>query len=321
MEVKKLKEIFEDKSEEELMAILWRHNHNVEATVGAICNGEDISFDNHKSAPLHVLPATQHQPLSRFTLRNKSCAHPVSSPSQPSLFSVFTRKMQSISYRIRPPQRIKRKCSADQRRRILLDLQREAWEHEKVEFQHVLRTSFSSQEFGSDYVTEGYLSELLRVPTFLTGLENNIYPAEEGNTKMYKHNNVTQTCTRKSKGAPKAKKIPPILREKFKVISDSIEQARMSQVRVPKTNNREDLVEQLEAMERETKEACKRIIEDHLKSYLKEYPDSSYENWIQELHPENFGEKYAVEDNDNKVDQRFYFERSDHRIIWKTIVL
>ena len=61
---------------------------------------------------------------------------------------------------------------------------------------------------------------------------------------------------------------------------------------------------------REAQDACRQAIQEHLKSFLKEYPQGSYEDWIRDLHPDNVNEK------DNSIDPRFYVPDDHHRLIW-----
>ena len=48
----------------------------------------------------------------------------------------------------------------------------------------------------------------------------------------------------------------------------------------------------------------------HLEEFLITHPESTYEQWIAALHPEN------VEEGSAMIDHRFYVEDSDHRILW-----
>ena len=50
----------------------------------------------------------------------------------------------------------------------------------------------------------------------------------------------------------------------------------------------------------EVREACMDAVRAHLESFLEEYPDSTYEDWVAELHPDNISE------HDGSVDNRFY---------------
>jgi len=59
---------------------------------------------------------------------------------------------------------------------------------------------------------------------------------------------------------------------------------------------------------REAEQACLEAVRQHLMSFLQEYPKGTYEEWIQELHPENV--------TDGTLDHRFYVKESDHLILW-----
>lgn len=58
------------------------------------------------------------------------------------------------------------------------------------------------------------------------------------------------------------------------------------------------------------REACMDAIREHLRSFLDERSDGTYEEWIAELHPDNYDEIKQ------KVDARFYIQDSDHRLLW-----
>jgi len=73
-------------------------------------------------------------------------------------------------------------------------------------------------------------------------------------------------------------------------------------------------MEEEEAMCREAIAACMRCILEHLSGFLKELPNSTYEQWILKLHPDNANDKHHS--NIAKIDHRFYVEESDHRLIW-----
>jgi len=62
-------------------------------------------------------------------------------------------------------------------------------------------------------------------------------------------------------------------------------------------------------MVRDSIEACRRAITDHLDMFLKENPSAVYEDWIRDLHPDNA--LFAI-----GIDHRFYVEDSDHRHMW-----
>mmetsp|Transcript_40519 Transcript_40519/g.49330 ORF Transcript_40519/g.49330 Transcript_40519/m.49330 type:complete len:185 (+) Transcript_40519:2-556(+) len=94
----------------------------------------------------------------------------------------------------------------------------------------------------------------------------------------------------------------------------------------------QELADKLEEMNREMEEeqrrkqicnearrACYDAVRDHLRSYLDENPNGSYEGWIRELHPENSRQENKEEED--VIDHRFYAEGSDHRILWNEHLL
>ena len=64
---------------------------------------------------------------------------------------------------------------------------------------------------------------------------------------------------------------------------------------------------------------CKAEIDEHLTSFLFLNPEASYEEWIQDLHPENVAEGKLLQDFKD-VDLRFYVADSDHRLLWNARV-
>lgn len=63
---------------------------------------------------------------------------------------------------------------------------------------------------------------------------------------------------------------------------------------------------------RQAEEACRKAMEEHLASFLREHPDDgSYEDWIRELHPDN-----VAEDDDDVIDARLLAPDCDHRLMW-----
>ena len=67
---------------------------------------------------------------------------------------------------------------------------------------------------------------------------------------------------------------------------------------------------------REAEEACLNTMKQHLDEFLNKKPDATYEEWIEDLHPENAHDGKLLEDLDKEIDLRFYVEESDHRILW-----
>jgi hypothetical protein len=67
---------------------------------------------------------------------------------------------------------------------------------------------------------------------------------------------------------------------------------------------------------REAEAACMATIQEHLTEFLAEHPTGTYEQWIEDLHPENTQDPSLLLDMDKEVDLRFYVEESDHRKLW-----
>jgi hypothetical protein len=61
--------------------------------------------------------------------------------------------------------------------------------------------------------------------------------------------------------------------------------------------------------------ACKKNIKEHLENLIMQHPDSNYEQWIRELHPDN-----AEYVDSQVIDHRFYATESDHRQMWNECV-
>jgi len=73
------------------------------------------------------------------------------------------------------------------------------------------------------------------------------------------------------------------------------------------------------ALVREATELCHAEIRNHLDEFLQEHPDARYEDWIEDVHPDNVTEGKLFTDM-KQVDLRFYVESSDHRILWNSVV-
>ena len=70
------------------------------------------------------------------------------------------------------------------------------------------------------------------------------------------------------------------------------------------------------AMIREAEEACLKAITDHFIEFVATSPNTTYEEWIAELHPENTHEGLLLDGMGKELDHRFYVEDSDHRLLW-----
>jgi len=94
------------------------------------------------------------------------------------------------------------------------------------------------------------------------------------------------------------------------IISDEREQIRAEVDLI-------DDEEEANAMHQESVASCMQIIIEHLREFLEEQPDSTYEEWIRDIHPDNVDDqRYNSYDDGLIIDHRFYVETSDHRIIW-----
>lgn len=72
--------------------------------------------------------------------------------------------------------------------------------------------------------------------------------------------------------------------------------------------------EERRALCREAVAACMQTMLEHISDFLEERPDATYEEWIIKLHPDNADDHRCS--SVGLIDQRFYVEESDHRIIW-----
>jgi hypothetical protein len=71
-------------------------------------------------------------------------------------------------------------------------------------------------------------------------------------------------------------------------------------------------------IKREAEAACMQSIQEHLDEFLEaQQPDGgTYEQWIEDLHPENAHDGQLLMDMDKEIDLRFYVLESDHRQLW-----
>jgi len=72
--------------------------------------------------------------------------------------------------------------------------------------------------------------------------------------------------------------------------------------------------EERKALCREAVASCMQTILEHLSEFLGERPDATYEEWIEELHPDNTDDQ--AHSNVGFIDHRFYVDESHHRIVW-----
>eukprot|EP00542_Grammatophora_oceanica_P014002 CAMPEP_0194033192 /NCGR_PEP_ID=MMETSP0009_2-20130614/5968_1 /TAXON_ID=210454 /ORGANISM="Grammatophora oceanica, Strain CCMP 410" /LENGTH=398 /DNA_ID=CAMNT_0038673835 /DNA_START=272 /DNA_END=1468 /DNA_ORIENTATION=- len=74
---------------------------------------------------------------------------------------------------------------------------------------------------------------------------------------------------------------------------------------------------QRDILKKEARDACLAAIRDHFEAFIEENPNVSYEEWIEELHPENAKSKRNLV-HGHSIDHRLYTEHSDHRRIWNS---
>lgn len=120
------------------------------------------------------------------------------------------------------------------------------------------------------------------------------------------------------------------LKERFKKVGATLQKINLAKL-IDDMEKDQQLADQLEGVNkgiseetarkdlvREATERCKAEIENHLREFLQSYPEGTYEEWIQELHPENVHEGSLFQDI-TEVDLRFYVEDSDHRLLWNKL--
>mmetsp|Transcript_47187 Transcript_47187/g.115283 ORF Transcript_47187/g.115283 Transcript_47187/m.115283 type:complete len:417 (-) Transcript_47187:215-1465(-) len=88
-------------------------------------------------------------------------------------------------------------------------------------------------------------------------------------------------------------------------LADSLEQLN---------DRMKDEVERQE-VRREAEQLGLKVIQDHLDETLTKNPECTYEEWIQDLHPENANMGRLLDDI-QEIDARFYVFQSDHRRLW-----
>mmetsp|Transcript_30234 Transcript_30234/g.46130 ORF Transcript_30234/g.46130 Transcript_30234/m.46130 type:complete len:345 (+) Transcript_30234:146-1180(+) len=71
----------------------------------------------------------------------------------------------------------------------------------------------------------------------------------------------------------------------------------------------------LEMLKKQAYESCLEAIRQHLFAFIAETPNVTYEEWIEELHPENAKSMRNMV-RGKRIDHRFYMDDSDHRKLW-----
>lgn len=70
-----------------------------------------------------------------------------------------------------------------------------------------------------------------------------------------------------------------------------------------------------QGVRREAEARTLEVIQDHLEVFIQEKPEATYEEWIEDLHPENANQGKLFNDI-QEIDSRFYVLESDHRRLW-----
>jgi len=304
-ELEHLRLIFPDRTLPELQRVLLRHNNSVEEAVEAILNGETNDAEQNDT--------------------NEATAIESAIPAVGPTMAVL------------PPL----ENTAEERRRTLLNAQKAALENEERELQDALRNSLAPSNRGLDYISDEQLAELMNDPVFLASLDNDLREAVVMQSKLEAAEEEWKAVENEKAEASASK---PALqtalsglsasalshlkqRKRLKKLGASFMRARSSLGIA--TSEEEQLVEQLEAINRENEEeqlrrrirleakhAMLAAVRNHLQSFLAQNPNASYEHWIEELHPENAQEGQLLEGLDKTIDHRFYVEESEHRQLW-----
>ena len=126
----------------------------------------------------------------------------------------------------------------------------------------------------------------------------------------------SQASSRRQRFAKKLQKVGQTV-QKFNVISLIGEMEKDQELADQLEDVNLDAAEEImrKDMVRDAVARCQHEIETHLKSFLVSHPHAAYEDWIQDLHPENVQRGRILEDL-WIVDARFYVESSDHRKLW-----
>lgn len=100
---------------------------------------------------------------------------------------------------------------------------------------------------------------------------------------------------------------------------DSMEQDQGLADSLEKLNGR--MKEEVERQEirREAEARSVDVIQSHMDEFLEMYPRATYEEWIQDLHPENAYQGKLLSDI-QEIDARFYVFESDHRRLWNNAI-
>ena len=108
------------------------------------------------------------------------------------------------------------------------------------------------------------------------------------------------------------------LAEKLNAINIDMEEEE-ARKEIEQYNRKQEEMRDLEEMmsfKREAEERCLNTTTEHLLGFVKAHPTATYQQWIEDLHPENAHDGALLEGLGKTIDHRFFVEDSDHRRIW-----
>jgi hypothetical protein len=108
------------------------------------------------------------------------------------------------------------------------------------------------------------------------------------------------------------------LAEKLNAINIDMEEEE-ARKEIEQYNRRQEEMRDLEEMmrfKREAEESCLNTTTEHLLGFIQAHPTATYQQWIEDLHPENAHDGALLEGLGKTIDHRFFVEESDHRRIW-----
>lgn len=348
--LKRLKEIFGDRSDEDLRAILSQNGNDVEASVNAIFSGEVVEA----RTPTPRTPTMVQIPPTLV------CTTPVRGNQQPPdlLGGTPTHTPPTIGND---------------------DTTAMDGDRESSDFAAAIRASTAPSDqgklvglFGRD-MTPGDLSALMSDPEFVSTLDDGMRAAlflqmqidsEERSAVLASggavspgslappiptdavswNGGVSNDSNRREEvgaahpAALLASKWKSALAPATANLEESVRMARgrlarsLAGTSFPRNGDsksastdrrlRDDLDDEAEAeaerqrVQEESVAACLQATREHLFEFLSDKPDATYAEWIEALHPENVPDGQLLEGLAKTVDHRFFIEESDHRRMW-----
>jgi hypothetical protein len=100
---------------------------------------------------------------------------------------------------------------------------------------------------------------------------------------------------------------------------DGMEQDQGYADSLEQLNDRMKEESERQGIRREAEGLMLKVVTDHLEEFLIKNPLGTYEDWIQDLHPENANQGLLFSDI-QQIDERFYVQESDHRRLWNEAI-